>query len=183
MTRPSYTEAAIYLRNKLMDSYAVDTQTGCWNWRLGTTDKGYGQLGCSSNGKCYSYLAHRLMYEATREPIPTELVIDHLCRNHRCVNPEHLEVVTVKENNLRGYAPPAIEARKTHCKHGHLFPRPSNGIYRRCSECEQIRWAARVKAGIYEKKRQQYAANKEREQLRCREYRARRKARLSAAQT
>ena len=49
--------------------------------------------------------------------IPQGLVIDHLCRNKSCVNPAHLEAVTNTENVLRGEAPSAKAARKTHCQY------------------------------------------------------------------
>jgi hypothetical protein len=64
---------------------------------------------------------HRIAYEVAYGPIPEGLTIDHLCRNRRCVNAEHLEAVTGKENTLRGEAISAINIRKTHCVHGHEF--------------------------------------------------------------
>lgn len=68
-------------------------------------------------------MAHRHAYEQVFGPIPNGLVIDHLCRNGLCVNPEHLEAVTDKVNILRGMGIPAVNSRKTHCKNGHeLIP-------------------------------------------------------------
>lgn len=64
-------------------------------------------------------LAHRIAYTNRYGEIPPDLVIDHLCRNGLCVNPEHLEAVTNVENILRGEGAPAKNARKTHCKNGH----------------------------------------------------------------
>jgi hypothetical protein len=55
--------------------------------------------------------AHRFAYELLVGPIPEGLVIDHLCRNRRCVNPAHLEPVTAEENWRRGDAPSAISTR------------------------------------------------------------------------
>ena len=60
-------------------------------------------------------------YELHVGPIPKGLTVDHTCRNRRCVNPNHMEIVTQKENNARGNSPSAINARKTHCKRGHPF--------------------------------------------------------------
>jgi len=47
------------------------------------------------------------------------MTVDHLCRNTCCINPDHMEIVTLAENILRGNCPSAINSRKTHCKRGH----------------------------------------------------------------
>jgi hypothetical protein len=73
--------------------YVVDENTGCWNWQLGKTGRGYGSLN--------NVMAHRLYYRKHKGPIPEGLTIDHLCRNKVCVNPDHLEPVTLQENLRR----------------------------------------------------------------------------------
>lgn len=91
--------------------------SGCWEWQGWTSLDGYGELQINKK----SLRAHRLFYETHKGKIPKGLVIDHLCRNRACVNPEHMEPVTIKENTLRGFGSPAQNKRKTHCKHGHAF--------------------------------------------------------------
>ncbi len=86
---------------------------------------------------------HRVMYEWAFGRIPSGLVIDHLCRNTRCVNPGHLEAVTSRVNTLRGLSPSAMEAQQTHCIHGHPFD-IVNTHYKRdgrrdCRSCNRIR--------------------------------------------
>lgn len=87
----------------------------CWNWTGGQRGSGYGSFW---NGD-KSVRAHRWAYEQFVGPIPHELTLDHLCRNKLCVNPKHLEPVTLQENIMRGNGMSARNARKTHCKYGH----------------------------------------------------------------
>ena len=91
----------------------VDTSGDCWVWTKALTTTGYGSFG---NGPGKGRKAHRWSYEEAYGEIPEGLVIDHLCRNTKCVRPSHLEAVTFAENVRRG-----IHATKTHCKHGHAF--------------------------------------------------------------
>src|SRR5260221_14462809 len=84
--------------------------SGCWEWQGYTNNHGYGQFRPTKGDRRF---AHRFSYELFRAPIPTGLVIDHLCRNPRCVNPDHLEPVTERENMLRGYSASGNNARKT----------------------------------------------------------------------
>ncbi len=126
--------------------WAKVEKTGtCWMWTGsaggGDIQRPYGQF--SVNGRLVK--AHRFSYELHRGPIPDGLVLDHLCRNTRCVNPAHLEPVTFRENVLRGQGAPAQHARKTHCKWGHeltidnLAPGRS---WRVCRICKENRLAA-----------------------------------------
>jgi hypothetical protein len=70
---------------------------GCWNWTGYCYANGYSALSVDGHQR----LAHRLSYEAHIGPIPLGLVIDHLCENKRCVNPQHLEPVSSAENTRR----------------------------------------------------------------------------------
>ena len=108
---------------------------GCWRRGIG---QGYGRCH-GPDGRLAA--THRLSYELFVGPIPDGLVIDHLCRNPACVNPAHLEPVTVRENILRGIGPSAICARRTHCVNGHPFDDENTliteGGKRRCRECNR----------------------------------------------
>jgi hypothetical protein len=74
----------------------------CWNWTASTDGKGYGQVALGRNGgKQRLGRAHRVVYELLVGPIPEGLTLDHLCKNIICVNPDHLEPVTMGENVRR----------------------------------------------------------------------------------
>lgn len=97
----------------------VEITPACWLWR-GVFRGSYGAIQIGGKGSLMES-AHRLAYTFLVGPIPEGLQIDHLCRVRACVNPDHLEPVTLRENVLRGQSPMAENARKTHCKHGHAF--------------------------------------------------------------
>jgi hypothetical protein len=86
------------------------------------------------------------VYEAVYGPIPEGMVIDHMCRNRACMNPTHLEPVTISENIRRGDTG-GWEKRKTECHRGH--PYAGDNLYvtptgkRQCKKCRVINWKNR----------------------------------------
>lgn len=117
----------------------VDKSGDCWIWRGSRASLGYGQFPI---GKRMT-LAHRIAYTFIRGSIPDGLVLDHLCQNTSCVNPDHLDPVTHRENILRGSSPHAINARKTSCPSGHPYSAentyiPASGG-RKCRTCHRLR--------------------------------------------
>ena len=78
--------------------YIVDAN-GCWIWQLSRDRVGYGRV--RQGGRMVA--AHRAYYERFVGPIADDFEIDHLCNVRCCVNPEHMEPVTHRENVLRRY--------------------------------------------------------------------------------
>ncbi len=85
---------------------------GCWIWQGYLNDDGYGRL----RWKGRLILTHVLAYNLKVGEVPVGLELDHTCRNRACINVEHLEPVTHKENMRRGIAK---NTKKTVCKRGH----------------------------------------------------------------
>ena len=114
---------------------------GCWQWMGSKDTRGYGRIR-DFNSKIVK--AHRISYEYYCGDIPIGREIDHLCSNHSCINPEHLEAVSHRVNVLRGVGIAANYAKRQTCSNGHLFSSNNtlieNGA-RRCKICrtEQLR--------------------------------------------
>lgn len=118
---------------------------GCWEWS-GARTKGYGKFaaGRTVDKTRRIVLAHRFAYEAFKGPIPEGLEPDHLCRNHGCVNPDHLEVVTRLENVRRGEVRNSNRRRGeaiSHCPKGHPYDKANTYIRkdgsRQCRACRR----------------------------------------------
>jgi hypothetical protein len=116
----------------------ITRSEGCWLWGGPPASTGYGQVRWEGRPRH----THRLVYELLVGPVPEGLVLDHKCRTRLCVNPEHLEPVTHRENILRGVGLTAVHARKTHCPAGHAYSPSNTRIYggkRHCLACQRER--------------------------------------------
>lgn len=118
----------------------------CQLWQGAISDEGY--------PRHQGEYVHRRVWESLHGPIPDGMQVDHACHNatgchrgsgcphRRCINPAHLQLVTVRVNNLLKLAPVGWETRiLTHCRRDH--PREAWNIYtgrdgkRRCMACRR----------------------------------------------
>jgi len=113
---------------QIVEKIIVSPNSECFLW-TGTVNN-YGYASVTFNKK--SSFAHRVIYELFVGQIDESLELDHLCRNPRCVNPDHLEPVTHQENIRRGYW-----GMRTHCQYGHLLDGLSIDGYRYCLTCRR----------------------------------------------
>lgn len=90
---------------------------GCWIWQGRVGEKGYGQVRTDDGIKP----AHQAAYREWKGDLPESMEPDHICRVRRCVNPDHLEAVTHRENLLRSESFSGRNARKTHCPSSHPY--------------------------------------------------------------
>lgn len=112
----------------------------CWEWMGSIDGKGYGRFHIGNHKYAK---AHRYALSLTQDLHP-QLVVDHICRNRSCVNPNHLRQVTKTVNSLENsIGTGAINKKKTHCKYGHIFDAQNTGynLYgnRWCKACNKNR--------------------------------------------
>lgn len=121
-----------------------DVHNDCWLWTGALDISGYGRfrVGSHSDGTRTERKAHRWAYEFFDGPISAGMLVDHLCRNRKCVNPTHLRLVTPRQNVLENsIGTAATNAQKTFCLRGHELS--SNNVYltpsgaRQCRECSR----------------------------------------------
>ena len=89
---------------------------GCWIWTDALSKSGYAYI---RSGSRTFPVCHRLSYEKMVGPIPSGMVLDHLCNNKACVNPSHLQPTTPKENVLRANSWSGRNHAKQFCPRGH----------------------------------------------------------------
>lgn len=132
----------------------IDRTDSCWIWS-GKVDKtGYGSFGMRVEKASRTRTAHKIVYETLVGEVPEGMQLDHLCKVPLCVNPEHLEIVTPRENTLRSDGIAAINARKTHCVHGHEFsvtntythPKRGSRHCRKCMSAASMKYQNKNKA-------------------------------------
>lgn len=112
---------------------------GCIEW-TGAVDRrdGYGRF---YDGSGNTRTAYGFAWSYYCGEVPKDMVLDHECRNRKCVNVDHLRPVSNTFNVMSGVGVTAINAWKTHCKRGHpldgenLYVTPTGG--RDCRTCRQ----------------------------------------------
>jgi len=133
---------------------------GCVLWH-GTKNRGYGHIKVASRRtpsgvQSITRRVHRVVWELFVSDVPNDRCLDHLCRNKSCVNPAHLEIVTVEDNTRRATV-------STHCSKGHEFTAENtetvvsandpNTPMRRCRTCSRERVAIVDRRSTRRKKR------------------------------
>lgn len=131
--------------SRIASSEVVTDENGCWVWPK----------------RKYKYGPHRSIYTRVVGPVPQGKQLDHLCNNTRCVNPWHLSPSTHRDNTLRGTAPTAVNARKTHCPKGHEYT-PQNTIVHKDKGWRSCRTCRNAKFRVLNKRRAAYLSEQRR---------------------
>ena len=119
--------------DRFNEKFVMEPNSGCWIWTAALYAHGYGAFYYQNRVR----LAHRVAYYLFKGEIPEGYELDHLCRVRCCVNPDHLEVVTRRENLLRS---PITPVNRTHCPSGHEYTTDNVWLDqksgRRCKICK-----------------------------------------------
>lgn len=116
----------------------IDASGDCWEW-TGANKDGYGAVGRGPRG-AGNEQTHRAVWQMLVGPIADDLQLDHLCRNHACCNPDHLEPVPAEINKARGFSVAVLYSKRESCALGHpldgvLGSRGGKRTHRYCKTC------------------------------------------------
>lgn len=121
-----------FLRSLFGGDFGVSCAVGPW----ALTRDGYSEARIDGR----KWKVARYVYERMRGPIPAGMVVSHTCLNRACVNPFHLELLTIQESTRRGQE---RRQRPTHCKMGHPFDEKNTRVQRTgirvCRKCRNAR--------------------------------------------
>jgi hypothetical protein len=155
----TFVQLNIHSRQAASSPIGYIVTNGCWEWVGALRGGGYGHWNRNPTGEGQ---AHRAVYVMTHGPIPKGMTLDHLCRNRICVNPDHLEIVTHRENILRSNGLAAKNLSKTECPLGHPYSGDNLVICRngrrRCRIC-RVAETAKRKAARHTARREREAAS------------------------
>lgn len=134
-------------RNRFLSKITFNYQNNCWEWVGRLSVYGYGMFDSRTIHKSKRiWMAHRISYALFRNlELMEDNVLDHLCRNRKCVNPEHLEIVSRRENVIRGNTIARKHMLTTHCPKGHEYTMDNllKANLRRgqrcCRECNRLK--------------------------------------------
>jgi hypothetical protein len=139
----------------------------CVEWMGPFNGSGYGITTHLLGGARKTGRTHRIMWEIEHGPIPAGLVVDHVCRNRKCLNTSHLRIVTPYVNSVENNGSPiAVHAQKENCPRcGGDFTlirskHRARGVYRECKPCSKEK--DRIRAQSPERKRIHAARERER---------------------
>lgn len=121
-------------RARFAAKFEAVPESGCWLWTAALVD-GYGVFRLNDK----QVKAHRVAWSLAGNPLPVwPDVLDHVCRTRSCCNPDHLRVLSVRDNILCGEGRAAKNLLVTKCPRGHAYTDENTRVFhgqRHCRSC------------------------------------------------